>query len=1233
MNNDSERVFYNSTLDDPSGDDYASYTDVGTKNVDNYRDYVKVDGMEKNVGQERGPFPDTEDLNGNKGLDLDNTYFRYEINLDPDPRRNPQIVGGGDNQNGWRQYRIPIRTGYKKVGDPSFANVQFARIWFKSPGAVRIRIAEMNLVGSDWRDLDAPTDSSAHDPKLNIAFVNVEDNADQPDFYTIPPGVQQEHEYYSDVLKNEQSLAIQVNSLDRGESRGAVRVRPRAFDVFNYKQMKFFLHGGGDMDDAQTPGAPAKVIAFMRFGWDSLNYYEYRVPLLRGWNEYVVNFNDLAAIKQAIPLRKDGSGKTFFPIADQPGNQFALRGVPSLTRIQFIAFGVENNAYPGALNTTMWVDELRAVGAEDSQDWAATVAADAKLADLGRISYNASRYNPNFHRLDERFGNRVETTNWAVNSTFQLEKFLPGPLKESTIPFVYNHVERVEKPRYVSESDVEVNAAVRQIENSNTPPAESSRRADSLRTATQTLQVKDGFSFSNFRLKFPGKGWAVRDIFNRFTFGYKYDQTRERSPLIEQRFNWNWDAIGRYSVDIPQNFDIQPFKKVFETTPVLNFWKDFRINFLPSQFSANAEVYRERTTEQLRDVEVPSPVQRDFHAIRGTAFTWRMTEGGLINLTTDYTLDTRSSLTHLETDPDGLQRTAGEISKELFLKEGRIFNFGRDNDLQQSIRFSTRPRIPFFPDADRYVTPSANYTVKYSWNDQLTPTVTTGSVTKTAQWNSTATLGMDIRLSSIGNALFGDSPNGRVDSTEGIVTSILRYLIKVPILDFQNLRFGYTQGNTSKNPGVVGSTGVSNLWGRTLLFRSESPDFGPGTAYQLGLTSDPHGTLDFGLRSAFPFIHVTEHQGIRAPNISIQQDNFSQKNNLTASTDRTLWPGATLALNWSVDWGYNRNVLISTDGNGIVTETSPNVTGNLTRSYLSLPNFLFFSVFNNDIDGVVNTYAQKKSQIPQPTLNGVTPADTAAFDLATKSYNKQITELLSTTFEQQLEALNWLPGDISRYLPRVNWRFTWNGLEKLPLLNGWAQSISLRHEYKSTFTRNFTLSDDGETPQTETVSRGFSPLVQITITGKPDVFKGTFTGSIGYNTTTDFALIAGARSEISKELKSELQTQFSYQKRGLNLPLFGLNLKNDIEFALTFSLSRTNRKRFDLTNFQPDGNNDGSTRINFRPSARYSLSNTVQASAFVSYEATLPDSEGSRDIRRSTTKIGVDIRVGISGGR
>lgn len=1224
LNDEQERQFYGVNEVDPARDNY-SFTDYRSTNPASYEN---VNGLEDNVGQERGPFPDTEDLNGNRSIDLDNSYFRYRINLDPNPVTNPQIVGSG--QGGWRQYRIPLRTNFSTVGNPSFANVQYARLMVKSPTRAHIRIAEMNLVGSDWRNMDLAIGDTTVDPKLDISFVNREDNGGAPDFYTPPPGVNPPISQLSGLENDEQSLSLTIRDLQRGESRGAIRVRPRAFDVFNYQKMRFYLHGAGDMDEATISGQPAKVFAFIRFGWDSLNYYEYKVPLLRDWNAYEIDFNELAAIKQ----NAGGRGLVEEPVPGKPGHSYAVRGLPSLTRVQFIAFGVENNAWPGALNTTMWVNELRAVEAQGGSDWAATVAASATLADFITLNYNATRFNPNFHRLEERFGDRVQSTNWAFNTVWQLDKLLPESMKGSTVPFTYNHREQVEHPEYIAESDVEVEAATERILGDvQLSPDEAVRKADSLRRSTETLVVQDALAFNNFKLKFPGESWLVKDLLNRFDFGFLYDQRRERTPLVEERFQWQWDFRGGYGVTIPRNFTLTPFQGVLDSVPVLDFWKGFEINFLPTEIGTSITLHRERKTEKLRELPEPNPVVRDFRATRQANFNWPIIRGGIINPQVNYNLAVRSSLTNLETDEDGQQRSGSDVFGDLFLNEGRLFNFGLDNNMTQTFTFNSRPRIPLIPNADAFVTPVATYKVDYSWDDQLGPSIGEGSYTKSAQYNARSTLGLTLKLKQMGNVLFGDQtvgPRRRGGDTESdsaksesALTSILRAVVKTPLLDWDQLQLNFTQNNSAKNPGVVGGSGLSNIWGRSLLFRSETADFGPGAAYQLGLIRYPHGKL------SFPWFGSDVERGVRAPNIYVQ-DNYTQDNTLTASTSRPLLPGMTLTLNWNTRWGFNQDYSVTSNTDGLVSYNDYLTTGNLSRTYISLPLF-----FNNDIEGVVNTYADRKGAIPVPVDPGPA-ADSATRELynrALTAYNGEITEVLSEVFEEQLEAFNWLPKSVRSFFPRANWRIQWNQLEKLPFMKNWAQRVSLTHEYKGQFTRNFRETTDGRVPETQSVSRGFQPLIGITVTGKQDFWKGTASGSINYNTSSEFALVTASRSEISKQSTSELQMRLSYQRNGLKWSFLGLDLKNEIEFTTTFSMSRQNTKRFNLIDFLPEGNNDGSTRISFRPEVRYTISRTVDATGFVSYEATIPDEEGSRDISRSTFRVGMDIRLKISGGR
>lgn len=1220
LNDEEERKKYNVTDSDPMVDNFKPLP-FGNTNP-SQEDYRYLNGLEGNLTREDGPFPNTEDLNNNSSLDLDNSYFRYELNLDPSPSTNKQIVGSG--KNGWRQYRIPLRAGFTKVGNPSFSSVEAIRLSIKSPKGVIISIADMNIVGSEWRSQGLPQDSAA-DPKLDISFVGVDENSGEPDFYTTPPGVQQDINQIDLSTRNEQSLALTVKDLERGEAKTAVRVRARALDLFNYKQMKFFVHGSNDMDVSFTQGVSPKVMAYIRFGWDSVNYYEYKFPLSSGWREHVIDFADIAAIKlqqgtnQNIPLFISGK---------EIGTQFGVLGSPSLTRLQYVAYGIENNAYPGALSTTMWVDELRVVQAEDSKDWAAAFSTMLTLADLGTIDFNFKKSNPNFHALEERFGNRIAATNWNFNSNYKLEKFLPEDFKGSSIPLIYNHTETLESPRYLNNSDIEVNGAISRALLDTANPRRQIL-ADSLSAAGENLRVSDQFSLSNIKVNFPGQGFITKSLLNNLTFGYSYGQERERSATIENRFAWNWNFIGRYGLNIPQAFEIKPLTFLTDV-PVLGFWKDFRINLLPSNIAFGTKIDRSRITEKLRAIPEASPVKRTFITNRNANFSWRMTEGGIVNLTTDYTLNAGSSLAHLETDIYGRQRSAGDIAADLFFDNGKLFSFGNDNTVTQSISFSSRPRIPFIAGIERYVTPSARYKVDYNWNDILGQTLTTSSFTKSATWSSNGSLGLEVRLGQIGRTLFGEEK-----PDEGSMTKLLRYLIKIPILDFERLSLNFNQNNSSKNDGLIGTAGITNFWARGLNpFAPEENQYGPGMAYQLGLSNEPHAKLRPIFSSSFPFIGFEKEVGKRAPGIYVT-DEYTQKNTLSGSTDRPLWPGANLSLNWSSDWGINQKNSVTTDMQGNVTTGNNFLSGTLSRTYLSLPNLFFINIFHNDAEGVANEYKKRKDVIQEPVLPAnPSSQDSVVYNSQIVQYNKKLTEAATSAFEQQLEALSWIPQPISRYFPRLNWRFDWNGLEKLPFFTDWTQNVSLRHAYTSKFTRNFRMTDSGEVPETQVVSRGFSPLISISLNGKQEALaKGTLTANISWNSSSDFTLITAARSEISQEAKNELQLSLSYQKRGFEFPLFGFSLKNDIEFQFTGSMSKTNRKRFSLTDFKPDGQNDGSTKLNLRPSIRYTMSNTVSASAFLQYDATIPDSEGSKDISRSTTKVGVDVRIGISGGK
>jgi cell surface protein SprA len=87
----------------------------------------------------------------------------------------------------------------------------------------------------------------------------------------------------------------------------------------------------------------------------------------------------------------------------------------------------------------MWVDELRLIDPERRQDWAGVGNATLKLADLGEVALNFSHYQPNFHKLEDRFGDRITSSSWSLTANGSLEKFVPKSFSQMRVPITYTH--------------------------------------------------------------------------------------------------------------------------------------------------------------------------------------------------------------------------------------------------------------------------------------------------------------------------------------------------------------------------------------------------------------------------------------------------------------------------------------------------------------------------------------------------------------------------------------------------------------------------------------------------------------------------------------------------------------------------------------------------------------------------------------------------------------------------
>ncbi|MDR3610556.1 MAG: cell surface protein SprA, partial [Ignavibacteriaceae bacterium] len=1237
-----ERALYHSTKSDPAGDNFSFQNSSSVSRP--ITDFFNINGTEGNaILTDIGRNPDTEDLNRNGNLDLINSYYRYEIPLDT-TSNNKYIQGGGEGH-GWFLYRIPLKDYKLTVGDPSFTSIETIRLFTTDQAqAMHLTLAEFNLTGNQWQKV-IPDDSV-----LTISVKNIEDNND----YHSPPGVTQQRDLSNPnetVLQNEQAMDLIIKNLPAGQTRESVKYLPtiKPLDVFDYSEMKLFVHG----DENPTYGNLADTLhssmaqVYFRFGGDSTNYYEYRQPITPNWNEIDIKFSDLTALKQ-----KEDSVHLIVSAAvpGKPGHYYQVRGNPTLTSVKYLLVGIVNNdnanrpLIRNGLSGEVWVNELRVIGANQTPGWAYSISTQLKLADLLTVNFNMSETNPFFHRISDRFGSRMESKNWGVSADLDVIKLLPFYLPESTLRFNYSHTESISKPLYLPGTDILVSAASTQ---------DKYRTPAQVITESQTVNISDSYSASNIKIKIPTTFWLIRDTFNGLTFGFNYNKTFSRSPTVLFDKSWQWNANASYALNISPDYSYGPGNlPVFST--LFAFFPDYkkaRVYFLPQSLTAQFSFRRLRTTDVTRvlDYQIGTlpqqSISRDFTAQRGFNLVWKMTDGGLLNISTNYSVSINSTLAYLETDVANQQRPESQIWRDIFTKA----LFGKDNGYQQTVDIRTNPVLPSLLDIGKYFKIQAGYSAGYQW----TYNIAQGNAGRSAGNTGRVNLGLNLSWKSLTQGLFADVPDlnsqqqrlqgqgmisishrgrernfeeefknydinnlnnpnlnnqvnivpkdtiksklitidstGTKDSTNLAVKKqspvkiaflFTKTVIRIIFFDYDSFAFNFTNDNSVAKSGLYGTgTGFYNFWGI-----NQNDNNGPSRLFMLGLSSDV---------------------GRRAPNVNIS-DNYSQRNSFDFKTQRPLWEGAKIDITWKVSWSLNRSTTLVSDALGHTTLSgSPSVSGTLTRSFLSFPPVLFFSAFNSGIKKVAAKY------------------DPLSTD----------PDALSNAFVQGFESLPIFSKigflkNVANYIPRPNWSINWDGLEKYFPFKSFTKKVSLDHAYVSSYTEGWNITPDGvQQKQTQRIEYGFTPFMGLNFTFG-DLWGGNIISSVKYSTKTSYDLGITTKA-IIETFSSEIGITAGFSKSGFELPLFGLFLKNDIEFSFSYTNSKNTSVNYDMSNFVDGGApQDGTVRTSLEPRIKYTLSSKVTLSIFYTRTSTQPDGP-SRIPPSTSNEAGLDVHISI----
>ncbi len=710
-----------------SNDNWRNVPDIN--NTKEPTDYKYIDGTENNENDGVRE-PDSEDLNGNGGLDIDNNYFSYSFSLNRNHPDTSLIAGKSiDNDTGddwgWRMYRIPIQAQepvMSIIGNPDLSLIEYMRIWvdgFNTPGRHVIQIAEINLVSSDWKEqgLAVYTNPDSfdvdQDSTVTVTVVNTHDNPE----YDAPPGVQGEVDQITQVIAKEQSLVMRVTDLKPGYIGGIEKTFYEAQSYINYKTLKMFIYGY-DYSARHIGADSTNIEVYLRMGADENNYYEIRQPVYEGWkkNNMEVDLIALSQLKVTADTSYTDPNNVNITIREKnigSGVVWKLKGNPALTKIRMLSAGVENKHWTensdgqdyGLFTGEIWLNELRLSNVKKDKGMAMRGQVAFKLADLVTVNAEMNKMDADFHNVQERFGSGDNEISGNISTTVQLGNFMPSKLG-LRMPVTVTYSKSEESPKYIPGTDIEVN--------NDLPQA----TLDSIKTISERKGMNVSFGINS-----RSKNFMVKHIVTPLKVTYSRNETFSKNASTEHANNTSESGSVTWGLTFGQNNYVKPMKWL-GTSPLLMKLADMKLYFSPKTITtSHASSRNKNNTLTYSGVSTKNGT---FVMSRKYAMTMNITDSWSYDINRSYTHDLRG------VNMDTLQ---------IMLQE---WKWGLLTNVDNSFNMKFNPKIfSWFTTNFTY-----NTTFKYGYNKQqaLAP--------RSASQNRTLSASGDLTLSTLANSIY-----------------------------------------------------------------------------------------------------------------------------------------------------------------------------------------------------------------------------------------------------------------------------------------------------------------------------------------------------------------------------------------------------------------------------------------------------------------------------------------------
>lgn len=699
--------------------------------VERSNDYRQINGTENNAN-DGIRIPDTEDINNNGAVDLVNNYFEYKINLDkfsPDTvfiaggQDSTVFIGGQPRDIGWYLYRIPLSMPDTVVGSPDLTLIEYARLWVDGViEPINISIAEISLVGNEWRELNP------NDERLAIAVINTHDNPD----YRPPEGVEGVRDRITQVRAKEQSLVLKVNEL---EADSTVLARKSFFEPQNYiryERMRMYVYGsdftsrhiyptvGNEPDPSDID--KSDIMFFLRFGSNDNNYYEVRelvfggaMPQIGDWdarNEIDINLAQLTNLKldtSFVRLRQQFPD-SIFEVQVAPTQWFRIRGEPSLTNVRSLAIGVRNTGrlernirYTGEI----WINELRLSNIEKEKGMAMRARMDLSLSDFISVNAELNKQDADFHNVATRFGTGDNQLAGTVNGNMRLDRMLPRSWGLS-MPLTMNYSQSNATPKWIPGKDILITP--------DTDPEEIER--------VRSRSKQRGFSLS-FSRTGRSNNFFVKHTVDNIRANLSQTLAEQQSTNIDSSRREVWSGNLDYNLQFGQRTFIKPLAYL-RNIPLLKRISETKFYYTPRNFSTRFQGSSSRNFSRTRQGAVTNVFTYDI--TRGWSTNYKIFENLSANLSRNATGD--------------------------FSREGLMGLFtGEFEDRTKSQNF----KVDYSPELMSWLTTRFSYTANY----RFTKNISQPDAGNSANTNSNISGNFTLKFSQLFGGFTRQSPGRR----------------------------------------------------------------------------------------------------------------------------------------------------------------------------------------------------------------------------------------------------------------------------------------------------------------------------------------------------------------------------------------------------------------------------------------------------------------------------------------